>query len=314
MTHFAFRMFRAIIPGTMPILTGFLALAGRTLGLGFERPLIKSLGTGRNTIAATTLYFGLGELMLIPLFAWQWAHDPSYVAQIGQWIAPALITGVIYAVSFHTYVYALSVGEVSYLTPLYATAFIWLYFLDMVFGRARLAVLPVAGIITVSLGFVALNVAPGKNIRQVFNPAWIMRQPGVWGMLVYSFGLATARMVDKSAADIAPPVLYAFINNSLSVLAGLALLALRGRAGAVGSLFRERPGVALVGAAAGMGAYVLMLVAIDYFNPSVVEPVTQLSVFITMALGAWWFGEKVQARLWGAALMVLGAFLLMLGR
>ena len=67
-------------------------------------------------------------------------------------------------------------------------------------------------------------------------------------------------------------------------------------------------------AVAGMGAYVLMLVAIDYFNPSVVEPVTQLSVFLAMGLGAWWFGEKVHTRLWAAGFMVLGAFLLIYGR
>ena len=298
----------------MALLTGYLALAGRTLGLGFERPLIKSLGKGRNSIAACTLYFGLGELMLIPVFAWQWAHDPGYAAQIGAWILPALITGVIYAISFHTYVYAMSVGEVSYLAPLYATAFIWLYMLDVVFGNAHLAAVPISGIALVSLGFIFLNLAPGRSVREALKTTWTLHQPGTWGMLVYSFGLATARMVDKSAADIAPPVLYAFLNNSLSVLAGLAILAWQGRGGTIPALFRERGWVALIGAVAGMGAYVLMLVAIDYFNPSVVEPVTQLSVFLAMGLGAWWFGEKIHTRLWAALFMLVGAYLLIAGR
>jgi drug/metabolite transporter (DMT)-like permease len=297
-----------------PAAIGLLALAGRTLGLGFERPMVKSLSRGRDSIAATTLYFGIGELLLIPLWAWQWLHDPAYVSHISAWIIPALVTAVIYAISFHTYVYAMGVGEVSYLTPLYATAFIWLYVLDIIFGKAQLGWLPACGVGAVTLGLAFLNAAPGRAWSETLSLSRLWRQPGVWGMLVYAFGLATARLIDKSVADTAPPLLYAFINNSLSVLGGLALLAWRGRAGSVIALYRERPLIATAGAVAGMGAYVLLLVALDYFNPSVVEPVTQLSVFIAIALGGLWFGEPVRTRWAPSALMVLGAVLLMLGR
>jgi drug/metabolite transporter (DMT)-like permease len=295
-------------------LPGYLALAGRTLGLGLERPLVKALSQGRDSVAATTLYFGIGELLLIPLWAWQWYCDPAYVARIGEWIIPAAITAVIYAVSFHTYVYAMGVGEVSYLTPLYATAFVWLYVLDVLFGHAHLGWLPACGVGAVTLGLAFLNAAPGRAWRESLSLGRLWRQPGVWGMLIYAFGLATARLIDKSAADSAPPVLYAFINNSLSVLGGLALLAMRGQAGRIPALLKARPVIAIVGAVAGMGAYVLMLVALDYFNPSVVEPVTQLSVFIAIALGGLWFGEPVRTRWIPSALVVLGAALLMLGR
>jgi drug/metabolite transporter (DMT)-like permease len=293
---------------------GFLALAGRTLGLGLERPLVKALAQGRDSIAATTLYFGIGELLLVPIVAWQWLHDPAYVARIGEWIIPAAITAVIYAVSFHTYVYAMSVGEVSYLTPLYATAFIWLYALDIIFGQARLGALPACGVGAVTLGIAFLNAAPGRAWRESLSLKRLWRQPGVWGMLIYAFGLSTARLIDKSAADAAPPVLYALLNNSLSVLGGLALLAWRGQAGRIPALLKARPVIAITGAVAGMGAYVLLLVALDFFNPSVVEPVTQLSVFIAIALGGVWFSEPVRTRWIPSALVVLGAALLMLGR
>ena len=51
---------------------GYLALLGRTVGLGLERPLVKALGRNRDSIAATTVYFGIGELLLLPVIAWQW--------------------------------------------------------------------------------------------------------------------------------------------------------------------------------------------------------------------------------------------------
>lgn len=301
---------------SMPLLIlpliGWLALAGRVLGLGLERPLVKALGRGRNSYAATTLYFGVGELLLVPFVAWQAFANPGYFQDIDHWIIQAAITAVIYAVSFHTYVWALSVGEVSFLAPLYGTSFVFLYILDITFGDARFTLASSMGILAVVAGVVFLNIAPGLKLAQVLNPLAVLRQPGAWGMLVYAFGLAAGRMVDKSAAATAPPLAYALCNNSLSVLAGLAILWATRKLPDLGSLIRDRSKIALIGAFAGMGAYVLLLVALDYFNPSVVEPVAQLSVLIAVWLGGRMFGERTGLRWAAAALVIVGAALLML--
>ena len=293
------------------VTTGYLALAGRTIGLGLERPFVKALGRQRNAIAATTVYFGIGELLLLPMLAWEWLSTPGYFAALPQWLPWALLSGAIYAVSFHVYVYGLSIGEVSLLAPLYATMFVWLYAMDLLAGHATFSWLAVAGIALVTLGIVTLNIAPGRNLWQVLNPWHVITQPGAWGMLVYAFGLALGRQVDKQAAGIAPPVLYALIDNAPCVLAGIAILAFQGKANLLGNLARERTWIAVVGAFAGMYAYVLMLVAIDYFPPSVVEPVTQLSVLLAVALGAWWFKEPLRARWLAALLVIAGAVLLL---
>ncbi|HES58403.1 MAG TPA: hypothetical protein ENO21_03130 [Firmicutes bacterium] len=294
-------------------LTGMLALAGRVVGLGLERPLVKALGLQRNSYAATTLYFGIGELLLVPLVLWQALSHPAYFQGVDSWIVQAAVTAVIYAVSFHAYVWALSVGEVSFLSPLFGTSFVFLYVLDISFGEAQFTLAASLGILAVTAGVVFLNIAPGLNLAQVLNPLTALRQPGAWGMLLYAFGLAAGRMVDKSAADTAPPLAYALCNNSLSVLGGLAILAFRGQLSALTALVRQRSGVAAIGAVAGMGAYVLLLIALDYFNPSVVEPVSQLSVLIAVWLGARMFGERTGLRWIAAVLVIAGAALLMLG-
>ena len=296
---------------TAPLAVGYLALIGRTVGLGLERPFVKALGRGRDSVAATTVYFGIGELLLLPLLAWQWLTTPGYVGDISAWIGYALVAGVIYGISFHVYVWGLSVGEVSLLAPLYGTMFIWLYAMDVAFGEAQLGWLPLLGILAVTLGVVFLNIAPGRSLRDVLNPLTVLRQPGAWGMLVYAFGLALGRMVDKQAVDIAPPVLYAFIDNAPCVIGGVLILVLRNRAGRLLSLGRERFWIALAGSFAGMYAYVLMLIALDYFHPSTVEPVTQLSVLLAVGLGAWWFREPLRTR-WIAALLVVGGAVLLL--
>jgi uncharacterized membrane protein len=294
-------------------LTGMLALAGRVVGLGLERPLVKALGLQRNSYAATTLYFGMGELLLVPLVVWQALSHPAYFQGIDSWIVQAAVTAVIYAVSFHAYVWALSVGEVSFLSPLFGTSFVFLYVLDITFGEAQFTLAASLGILAVTAGVVFLNIAPGLNLAQVLNPLTALRQPGAWGMLLYAFGLAAGRMVDKSVADTAPPLAYALCNNSLSVLGGLAILAFRDQLPELAALVRQRSGIAVIGAVAGMGAYVLLLVALDYFNPSVVEPVSQLSVLIAVWLGARMFGEKTGLRWIAAVLVIAGAALLMLG-
>jgi drug/metabolite transporter (DMT)-like permease len=298
-----------MLPALLP---GYLALAGRVIGLGLERPLVKALGIGRNSITATTLYFGIGELLLLPLIAWQWAADPAYAGDWRSWLLYAASSGLIYAISFNTYVYGMSVGEVSLLTPLYATMFIWLYAMDVVLYGAPLSAKPVLGIAAVTLGIVLLNIAPGRPVLQALNPVAVLRQPGAWGMLVYAFGLALGRIIDKTGAAEAPAALYALCSNAPCVLGGMAWLVWRGRLGGLGRLARERRSTAVIGAFAGMYAYVLMLVALRYFRPSVVEPVSQLSLFIAVGLGGWMFKERTAARWPAAAMVVLGAALLLL--
>ncbi len=293
------------------ITIGYLALLGRTVGLGLERPLVKALGRGRDSIAATTVYFGIGELLLLPVVAWQWIGNPAYPGDVGAWIGYALASGVVYAIAFNVYVWGLSVGEVSLLAPLYATMFIWLYALDIIFGDAVFGLRPLLGILAVMAGVVLLNIAPGRSLMQVLSPLTVFRQPGAWGMIVYAFGLALGRVFDSRAAELAPPVLYAFVDNAPCVIAGVAILSWRGHAGRLFSLARERLWIAIVGPFAGMYAYVLMLIALDYFNPSVVEPVTQLSVLLAVGIGAWWFREPLRARWIAALLVIVGAALLL---
>jgi drug/metabolite transporter (DMT)-like permease len=181
-------------------------------------------------------------------------------------------------------------------------------------GNTPLGWRPLGGILCVWAGIVLLNLTTAvsfHNWLRALDPRTLLREPGAWGMLVYAFGLATARLIDKSVAGVAPPLLYAFVNNAPCVLAGIAILAWRKQAALPWALLRERPAVAWVGSAAGMGAYIALLFALRRFPPSTVEPVTQLSVFIAVALGGLWFKEPARARWLPSALVVAGAALLL---
>ncbi|MDQ3023368.1 MAG: EamA family transporter [bacterium] len=297
----------------LPLL-GLLALLGRIIGLGLERPWVKVLGQGRSSITATTITFGVELLILLPFVIWAYASG-SLLEDVPRWIGYAAVSGVLYAIGFHSYVYGLSRGEVSYLTPLYATAFVWLYALDVIFGEAVLGWRPIAGILAVTLGIVFLNTTTSSGATSGFNlnPLLMLRHPGAWGMLTYAFCLATGRIIDSHGIEHAPVVAYAFAANTPAVMFGILWLAIKGRLPDLTGLLRERGKVAVLSGVVGIGAYLLLLVAMAQgIQPSVAEPVSQLSVFISIWLGGKWFGEPVSARWLPAVLVVVGAALLVL--
>jgi drug/metabolite transporter (DMT)-like permease len=310
---------------------GYLFLAGRVVGMGLERPLVKRLGQGFDPVAVVVTYVGLGELLFAAIITGQALGDPAYFAGALSWLPWAMVPGLCYALSFFTFIRAMQLGEVSLLTPLFATAFVMLYVIDVAAGYASLTWLPLIGVLLVTLGVVFLNPSAsdsrrflplGLDLRRL-NPAWILRQPGALLMLLNALGVATGRYFDKTLVDAslgtaAEPVLYALVVNAPTVIIGLCVLAIgrnadgTRRLGQLARLLGERWGMALVLVLFGQGAFLLLLYSLNYFPPSVVEPVTQLGVFIAIGLGGLWFNEPVRARWLPSAMVVAGAAMLLL--
>jgi len=291
--------------------------------MGLERPLVKRLSLNRDATAATVLYVGLGELLFALVMVAQAVGSPGYFAGAAEWLPLAIAPGLLNAACFFSFIRAMRVGEVSLLTPLFAICFVVMYVLDVAAGYAPLRAVPLAGVLLVSGGVAFLAPPPprpgsGLTRLQRYDPRWLLRQPGAVLMLINALAFAGARFIDRTLAPQAEPLLYALVVNAPTVLIGLALLAwgsLRAADSQLSGLFelwRERWRLALVLTLAGQGAFIMMLYGLDYFPPSVIEPVTQLGVFIAIGLGALWFGEQVRARLLPSALIVCGAALLLI--
>jgi transporter family protein len=298
-------------------LVAYLLLAGRILGLGMERPMVKRLGMGHDPDAATTVFVFLGCVMFALLSAWRYLATPQEFASVREWLPLALIPGSLYAVSFHVYVWALKHGEVSIITPLFSTGFALMYVFDMLGGYAKLAPLPILGVLLVTLG-VAFLTPDGIEAKgwlgfvRAHNPLRIVRQPGAIGMLICAAIIAVNRTVERNlVGDHAQPYLYALVSNTPPVLAGLVILAARRNLAELGHIWRSHWKLASLGALLGHGAFIMLLLNLRYLPPSVIEPVSQLCVFIAIALGALWFGEQVRTRWLPSAMVVLGAVLLL---
>jgi uncharacterized membrane protein len=313
------------------VIIGYLLLALRIIGLGLERPLVKRMGLGYDPFAVTTLWVFFGEVMFAILIAFRAAGDPTYFQGVMEWLPLALIPGLLYGVSFHAYVNALKIGEVSLLTPLFASGFVLMYIYDVIGGWAELSVVPLAGVLLVTLGIALLNPAPvgeapaagaavtqngkprialAEAVRRL-DPRVLLRQPGAWGMITCAVAVATGRAVDKHLSANAEPLIYAVVVNAPPVLIGLGILAFQRRLPELTRLARDRTPLVAISAVIGHGAFLMYVYCLHYFPPSVIEPVSQLGVFIAVALGGLWFAEPIRARWLPSAMVVAGAAILL---
>ena len=244
-----------------------LALGGRVLLLGFERIFVKRTGQDRDALASSSVFFLATGLLAVPLVLWRgWRWSPD--------VAWAFATGAVYSVAFTLYVYSLSRGEASLVTPLYNLNVFFLLVLAFLVLGEPITWLKVAGLAVLVLGAGLLE--PGG--RLFVNYRHLASRPAL-AMLGTSMLIAVGRAIDGRAVRAeADPVTYAAVMNW--VVAGYITLAAlaRGRGRDIAALVRERPAPALAAGFCNFYSYALLLVAFLTFDVSVAEPASMLGL------------------------------------
>lgn len=288
--------------GMLPL----VALAGRIILLGFERIVVKRLGSDNDPFAATVLFFGLGALLLAPFVPW----DTPW----SQWsrMGTAFGAGVFYAAAFVCYVRSLSMGEASLVSPLYNANVLFLAVLAFVFLGEPLSVLKVGGLVLLVYG--ASRLSPqGSFLRSM---AAVVSDPACRFMIAASLLIACGRVVDTamvsdSGRDL-DPVAYCFVLYSVIAVYVFAAAAVRGHARDVFHLLRTRPVESFLAGGINGYSYLFLLMALTRIDVSVAEPASMLSVLVTLLLARRSFGERIGARMSAAVVMVAGAWCLVL--
>lgn len=278
-----------------------LALAGRIVLLGFERVFVKRLGRERDTLASTALFFLASSALVVPIVA-ATGFEPHPRLWFG------LASGLVYAVAFVLYVYSLSRGEASLVTPLYNLNVFFLLLFGFAFLGEPITPLKVTGLALLVLGAGLLE--PRGQFLVSFRH--LVARPSL-AMLGTSALVAVGRTMDGfavrgGAGTIEYAAVIVWATTGYVALAAL----LRGRAAAVRGLVRERPWDAAAAGFCNVYSYMLLLVAFLTFDISVAEPASMLGALVTIVASRWLFGEKVGFRLLGAAVMVGGAVVLFL--
>lgn len=276
-----------------------LALIGRILLMGIERPLVKILGADRSSVEVAFLFFSIATIMFIPFAIFR--PIPSW--EFLKYLIPA---GTLYTIAFICYVKALSVGEISLVAPLASFSVFFLFLLAVPLLGETFTWLKLLGIGLIFSGTAFLNDGnPFRGLRHVF------RDRSCQLMLVSTFLVAAGRIIDKSAN--ADPLTYSLLIYFLiSFLLFIYLLA-KGRAKQPLALFRERPWAALACGFTNAFAYLLLLVVIQTMEVSIAEPATNLSLLLAVFFGKLFFHEEIRGRIFSVATMVAGVWVLVLG-
>jgi drug/metabolite transporter (DMT)-like permease len=287
----------------------YLLLLSRVLVLGLERPAFKQLSKDRSPLAATAIAYGIALLILLLLLAINPFPEQANGLSM-QWLPYALASGVVAIAGYLLYTKSLADGEVSLVAPVYSLGLIFIYVLDLIFGKAVFSWLALLGILLVTFGIAALEGTSGLFSRS--GMLRVMGRPGALYMVACALALGTTRVIDSLTISKAPEILYALVATVPTVLFCFAWLAWSRKLREVGSLLRERPLEGLVAATTHIGGYLLLLACLRHFDPSVVEPVSQLATLISVVAGALFFAERIRQRVIPALCVVCGSILVLL--
>ena len=277
------------------------ALMGRILLLGFERILVKRLGTGAAPSAGAFLFFAIGAIFIIPPAVLE-RHD----GDLG-WLLPLCLASAIYAAAFVLYVRSLAVGDASLVSPLYNANVVFLAIIAFLFLGEPMTLLKLLGLILLVWGAARLNPR-GSVLRSLM--ALGQDDASRW-MVAASLLIAIGRVIDKATLAYAPPARYAAV--LYAAIAGWLLLwlYLRGATAAPLALFRRNPTLAMTCGAVNGLSYLCLVRALTVYDVAVAEPASMLGLLVTLALSWILLREPVAARLPGAILMLTGAWIVL---
>jgi drug/metabolite transporter (DMT)-like permease len=296
------------------IALGWLALAARAVTVGAFPPLLKRLNEGQSAMVVTALFTLFGSLVSLIPAGINLALDPTALDGFAGWVHYPIAGSVAFTIGMVSFNRALRVGDVSLLAPLTALTFVFVYVLDLAVDNTDITLTAVFGILVVTVGMALLNLRPGIPLKTALMPFAVMRQPGAWGALTFAAGLAVARVVDNEGMEFTSAPVYAAVAHIMVFMLCLVIVLIRRQQRQVVALARLRGGLAALIATIGLLNYLFLLTAYHWFNPSTVEPVSQIGIVGSVLIGAWLYREPLHLRWLAAILVVAGAALVVIAR
>lgn len=250
--------------------------------------------------------------MQVPLFA-AWAAVEGAGLPGEGYLLPAALSAGLNIVSNVLFVVAIKVSPLSLTIPLLSFTPVFTTILAVPMLGEVPGPWEVAGIALVAVGALGLHMAPGRGVNPVELARAFLRERGSVMMAGVALMWSIAPALDKLAMERSGPAFHGFVLSSAVALGIAAVLAARGRLGALGAV-RYRPGLVGLAILASAAALALQLVAIGIVFVSLVETVKRgLGNAAAVAAGAWIFHERVGRWQWLAvALMGAGVALILL--
>lgn len=281
----------------------YIALFGRVILLGYERIVVKKLGDRASSISGSFIFFFIASLFLFPFVI---LSEPEFSNL--SFLKLAVLSSFVYSFAFWLYVKSLSSEEASLVSPLYNFNVFFLLFLTIIFLDESITPLKVIGLGMLVYGASFLKRDGSGNF--VTTIKLLFKNKGCQLMLTSSFLIAVGRTIDGFVVKEISPILYAF-----SIYLGISMFLLfyhipGNQFKNTLKLFKNKTGLSILSGAVNAFSYLFLLFAFTEVEVSVAEPVSILSILVTVVLAGKIFKENIKERIIGVLVMIGGAYLL----
>jgi len=278
-------------------IVGIMWMTLRIILLGYERIAGNRISKNSPTFVAAWGFFFFSFLSFIPFFY-------TITWEI---LLKSLISGTIYSISFSLYTYALGHEEASVIAPLYNLNAIFLVVLASIFLGEEFSFWRLLGAVLMIYGVSFLK--KGEDIISSYKN--VLKSKGALAMIVSSLLMAVGRIVDRKITVSLSPLGYSVgIYLVISMYIFIYGIATGSKINEYVTLIKEKIIYLILGGICNAYSYVALLKAFNYFGVSVAEPLSMLSVFVTMLFARIFLRERIGVRLVAALLLFAGSILI----
>jgi transporter family protein len=256
------------------------------------------------SIAVTTIFFGIGALILFILGFPVLVFSPIAFSN-------AFVACLFYSGAFVLYASSLRQGEIGLVSPLYNFNILFLLILSTVFLGSKFTVYAIIGIVLMFVGLSYLE----KGTSLIESVRTVIEQKPAQYMILASVLMALGRVIDAfTVANIEiDSFVYSFYIYAIVTMDLFLVLIITRRVSVCIQIFKGAPKVAIAsGAVNGLSYLCLILAVSEGIAIGLAEPASTLNIFIAMFVASRLMKEEINQRWVAAGFIVIGAILLFL--
>lgn len=286
------------------MILSYIALVGRVLLLALERIVVRLLGNDQkdiySNVSATFLFFFIGALSLLPFSLFIKINDFNF-------LIPCYISSVLYTIGSVAYVKSLSVGEVSLVTPIHSLNSLFLLILSFIFLNEQITIQKFIGIVIIVVGLSILKKQgnPLKSLKYIINNTACRL------MFLYVFLQSMGRILDKYFFVTVHPVTYATVLYFFISINLYVFLLITKKTKYIKDLYNAKKGISIISGSINGFSYLFLLVALNHIELSIAEPITQVSMILTLIFSYIFFKENIKEKIPGSILILIGGWILL---
>jgi len=252
-------------------------------------------------LSATFLFFIFGAIILTPLASF--IPIKNFI-----FLLPCYGSSVLYTVYSYSFVTSLATGETSLVTPIYSLNGLILIIFSFLFLSEPFTLTKIIGVILMIVGVSLL-----KDIRNPFySIRYIITDIPSRMMFLAVTSQCLGRIIDKYYLPNVHPVTYSAILYFFIAFNLLVILLIRGKTKTILKVFNKKPVLSITSGLINGFSYLFLLYAMQQIDLSLAEPLTNLSLVLTLLFSLLFFKENVIEKIPGSILILLGGWFLYL--